>query len=366
MHFRILLSFVAIFYFSCNCYAISISSPPSHSNIVAGSTIIITWTQTNITQFDIQLRTYLQNGNGSILSRLATNVKPITDSHLVLIPNIISTLDHSIVLTRKDMELASVGPLQILSKPAIVPTLSMTISSLETASSIPTASASPLITAPIDTDHSDITSKNATGTKGTEKPKSIGNDIGTTVSSFEIAIASLCIGAAASFLFCIYVFLKTVVRKRRSSSTYSIADDEYRDSDSQQSSQMDYYSSNNSSIRSMPPKKKMRAMEDIHEEDTHYDSMYYGQHYTEGFVESSAPYSLSPSPKQKSLPADRISCDNHPFGQPPLHFNNNRYYADLPLPPPNSYGSQLHPESYDVRRTSSPTVPPLSPSKLFT
>ncbi|GAA5800070.1 hypothetical protein HPULCUR_005492 [Helicostylum pulchrum] len=282
--------------------------------------------------------------------------------HLVLIPDIISTFDHSIVLTRKDVELASVGPLQIVSKPAIVPTTSTTIS----ASTIPTASASPLIAAPIVTDHSDIASKNTTDTKGTENSKSIGNDLGPTVSSFEIAIASLCIGAVASCLFCIYVFLKTAVRKRRSSSTYSIADDEYHDSDSQHSSQMDYYSSNNSSIRSMPSKKKMGVMENIHEEETHYDSMYYGQHYTEGFVESSAPYSLSPSPKQKSLPTDRISCDNHPFGQPPLHFNNNRYYADLPLPPPNSYGSQLHPENYDVRRTSSPTVPPLSPSKNFT
>ncbi|KAI8072002.1 hypothetical protein BDF21DRAFT_424671 [Thamnidium elegans] len=363
MHFRILLSFVTIFYL-CNCYAISISSPRSHSNIVAGSTIIITWSQTNITQFDIQLRMYLQNGNGAIVSRLATNVNPITDSHLVIIPNITSMLDHSIALTRKDVELASVGPLQIVSEPSIVPTTSTTISLSETASTMPTVSTPPLIAAaPIDTDHSDITSKN---TSATEETESIGDDIGPTLSSGQVAIVSLCIGATASFLFCIYVLMKTVVRKRRSSSTFSIADDQYYDSDSQHSSQMDYYSSNNSSIRSIPSKKKMGVMENIHEEDTQYDSMYYGQHFTEGFVESSTSYSLSPSPKQKALPMDRISCDNHPFGQPPLHFNNNRYYADLPLPPPNSYGSQLHPENHDTRRTSSPTVPPLSPSKIFT
>lgn len=202
----------------------------------------------------------------------------------------------------------------------------------------------PLLTAPTQTVNIN-NPNNATPTTNTTTVINTSNtDYGPTVTSAQVAGASICIVVVSSFIVCVYTMGKSLIGRRYPSRGLLVGTSDYDDSISQTSVGLSNLSSSTSAnTKSVADRKKLFILENIDEEEIHYDNMYYGQHYSDGFIDAGGAYHLKPSPRQRSpSPAQRISSDNHIFGPPSQKFH--AFYADLPLPPQSVYGSHIHPE----------------------
>lgn len=307
--------------------AINISAPTPYSNIVAGSNMIVSWTNTNIPRFDIQLKKYTDNHNNLTVAQLASNIETNSSSHLVHVPMNLSTAPilYQIVIATRGFAVASVGPLGFVlpKKKENTPSISM----VQQPSSTLVA---PLLIAPIETLNID----NPNVTKPTIK------DYGFTVSSEQVAGVSMCIVAVSSFIICVYTIAKSYIVRRRASRRLVISEDS--------TSQISKQPSNPSFVAN---RLKSPILRNISEEDIIYENMFHDHHYTDEY--GNASYHLTPSSRQMSpSPTHRLSGDSHMLGQPSQ--NLNAFYADLPLPPRPLYGSHVDPGQSNYRTWNSP------------
>lgn len=326
-----IIKFVVITALICRSQAILITSPLPNSNIVAGSAGIITWTETSIPRFDIQLLKYntFMHDNYTV-EKLASNIDSNSRSHSIIFPLKLTTKPrlYKLVITHGYSTLASVGPLKFIS-PVVKAKDTPTASTLQHPSSI---FATPLLIAPIKTlnTNNPNTTEQLVNTTIEENNNVYKDYDGFTVSSGQVAGVSMCIVAVSSFLIWVYIFLKSYIDERHAARELIISSDS-EDSVSQIPTEPNKRSS-------VPDMLNSSSLENIIEEDSLYEKMFYSQQYTEGYKDGMY-YHLTPTSGQRSTSTiQRISTDDNVFGQ--SFQNMNEFYADLPLPAKPLYSSR--------------------------
>lgn len=326
---KLIIKTVVITALIYNSHAILITSPLANTNVVANSTTTITWAEANIPRFDIQLKKYdvFLHDNHTV-ALLASNIDSSSGSHSIVFPLELTTkpILYKLVIIQKNSVLTSVGPLKFI-LPAVKAKDASTTNIIQQPSSI---LVTPLLTAPIKTlninnSNATVQMVNTTDAESNIVHKDYG---GLTVSSGQIAGVSMCIVAISSFIICVYTFSKSYIDERRASRQL-IDSTDCEDPINQKST-----SPNNHS--SVPDLSKSSTLNNIVEEDPHYEKMFYSHQHTDGYKEGL--YYLAPTSGQRSTSTiQRISTDDNVFGQP---YQSMEFYAGLPLPAKPLYGSR--------------------------